>query len=181
MNTKKLMKNSEFMGLVQKRVVNISIGPTTLRGQKIGTTNKVREYLTDIKLDELKGINQKEFIKWLDKHTNTLKGNLHNNFGAARKGLNIFLFEATHNIYLSEHYNLTKVIPFLETPLDKGAATRLIKEAKKEGKPLGISWKSIKSLKGKDSDKIQSYAKEYAKHNDLPERCYSDLKLWDRE
>ena len=174
MNNSKTSQDKAFIKLIKERIVNTSIGSSTLRGQRRGSAKTAREYLYKINLSELKGIEQLEFIKWLNHHTEILSKKLHHNWGAARKSLNIFLFEASQNIHLSKRYDLIKIIPFFETPLDNHAAKTLINKERK-------LWRSIKSLTKENSDKIQSYAEEYAKKEKLKARCYSDLKLWRRK
>jgi hypothetical protein len=160
----------------QNYIAHTSVGPSTIRGQKRGTKEIVINYLKKLNLGKLSKINdEKDFTDWLNHHTNTLAEKLRKNWGVARKAINLFLFHASHNLYLQQGYRLRKIIKYLELPLDNYNAKRL-KEYARE-KQITLKWKSIKSLTRKENKKFQEIAREYAKEKGMY-RCHLDLIFW---
>ncbi|MDA2915999.1 hypothetical protein MYX64_04030 [Nitrospinae bacterium AH_259_B05_G02_I21] len=166
------------INLIQKRIANLSIGSSTLRGQGRNAGRIAISYLKNMDLGEFSNINNElELMNKLNTHTKSLKKQLPNrSWGAARKAVNIFLFQVVHDIYLSEAYNLKDIIAFLEVPLDNPNAIRLVKEARNRN--LKLHWRNIKNLNKEDSDRLQEFAKQYAKDKYSCERCYLDLYFW---
>ena len=164
--------------LMQKRVANLSIGSSTLRGQGKNAKRIAIGFLKNMDLGGFSNINnEREFTDRLNYHTKLLKEQLPNrSWGAARKALNIFMFQAAHDIYLSEGYHLKDIISFLEVPLDNFNGKGLVKEARQRN--LKLHWRSIKDLNKDDSDRFQRFAKQYAKDKYNCERCYLDLYFW---
>jgi len=164
----------------QKRIADISIGNTTLRKQGKGATKVAIDYLKKLPLNKLSNINEGEFVRLLDEFTTSLQTKIPNNsWGAARKAINIFLFQASCDLHLVQEYQLDKIIPYLELPLDNPNAERLKKEAKKEG--IKLKWKNIKGLTPEENKELQKYALKYAKEKHNCERCYLDLIFWRSE
>jgi hypothetical protein len=135
----------------------------------------------------------KNFQEMLNKHTerllermiyNSSKNHPSENknnkpsWGIARKVLNIFLFEATHNKILNKKYNLENIICYLEIPLDNPNAKELQKRAESDGKNL--DWKNIKSLEPELNKKIQEYAEQCANQKYGWDRCYLELYFRDK-
>ena len=164
--------------LVQRRIANISVGGSTVRGQPEGTVAIVRKYLSRIDLRKFSTvINEEGFSNILDRRTRFLQGKLPSqSWGISRKVLNIFLFQAAHDIFLNKKYSLDSVITYLELPLDTSNGKRLRKLAKAEG--IKLHWRNIKSLEPKISAKIQEYAKEHACSEYQCDRCYLDVYWW---
>lgn len=164
--------------LIQRRIAHISIGPSTVRGQPTGTARTIREYLESLDLGDFSAAaNQADFISLLDRHTSALTAKLDSGrWGIARKGLNIFLFQATHDILLNKNYSLDTIIPYLELPLDNPNAKRLVKLAKSDG--VKLEWTNISSLKPEMSLKFQSFARQYADNKYGCHRCYLDVYWW---
>ena len=167
-----------LIDLVQRRVANISVGPSAVRGQPKKTAEIARAYLSSIDLQEFStGINEEGFNRILDKHTQFLQGKLpSHSWGISRKVPNIFLFQATHDILLNRKYSLEAVIPYLELPLDNPNAKALRKRARAEGTIL--RWKNIQSLEPAVSATFQAYAKKHAGSGHQCERCYLDVYWW---
>ena len=96
------------------------------------------------------------------------------NWGAARKVLNLFLRDSLYNRYLSKHYELRSLEYWLEVPLDKDVAHGIKQH------PLGVplkSWTSIKCLQPQDSEAYQSIGHKIASENGLA-RVHLDLLFW---
>jgi len=161
---------------VQKRVVYISIGASTLRGQEPGTVKTAREYLMELDLTKLKDLSGGEFTRWLDERTKELMGELEgHSWGVARKAINVFLENAFYNKFLSEQYNLDRLEAEYELPLDSNVAKGL-----KAGKPSHVAlpnWDSIKRLNATDSKSFQNCANNIAQQKQIS-RIYLDLYYW---
>lgn len=168
--------------LVQKRIANISVGASTVRGQPKGTKGIAIDYLQSVNLKDFSDVTgEAHFKNLLDKRTNELKDKLPSSprgrWGIARKVLNIFLFQAVHDILLNRNYTFDKIITYLEVPLDNKNAKKLKKFAKERG--INLDWKNIHSLDPETNMRFQEYAKQCAR---LPEydceRCYLDVYWW---
>ncbi len=167
--------------LFQRRLANISIGTTTLRGQGKGASSIAIDYLKNMPLNKFSDItNQDEFMRLLDKFTIELKYLLPNkSWGAARKAINIFLLQASYHHNFVNDYHLDKIIPYLEIPLDNPNANQLRFEAKKEG--IWLEWVNIKNLTPEQSKKIQNFAFKFTKEKYKCPRGYLDLYFWRSE
>jgi len=162
--------------LVKKRIVYISISPSVVRGQKSGTMKEIINYLVSINLENFSKVkDEKNFNHLLDMYTNE-PGKKIKCWGIARKAINIFLFQASHDIVLNRKYNLNKIIPYLELILDNNNAKKLVKYAKQKG--INLEWEKIKSLDKKTNKKFQKVAKKYAHEEYKCERCYLEFYLW---
>ena len=170
---------------IQKRIANTCIGPSTLRNQGAkGVIPKARKYLsTDLDLCKLKDINcDKDFIIWLNTETNKLKGELPpgaQNWGTARKALNVFLEEAFYNRFLTKYYSIDKIEAFLEIPLDTNTFDGLKndKDSNKIDDFPKLKWKGIKYLSREESEPLQDYALKLSKVKGIS-RIYLDLDYW---
>jgi hypothetical protein len=167
----------ELEKLMQTRIANIAVGGSTVRGQPKNTANSIREFLKGINLSKFESINNdKEFENILNILTDELINRMPNgNFGFARKCLNIFLFEICHNVPLSKKYDLQKLIPYLEIPLDNPNEKKLSKHTKEL---KDWDWTSIKNLKSEDNVKIQGFARKYMRTNHDADRVYFELMNW---
>ncbi len=166
------------ISLVQKRIANVSVGASTVRGKgRKGIKAIVTQYLGEsINLKDFSDASSDTFQNLLDKHTKELKNKIKlDEWGLSRKVLNIFIFEAAHNTILNSYYHFEKIIPFLEVPLDNTNAKNLIELAEKEG--MTLKWNGIKWLDAETSSQFQDYAKLYARRQGYA-RCYLDLQWW---
>ncbi|KHO45518.1 MAG: hypothetical protein QS98_C0010G0044 [archaeon GW2011_AR3] len=166
------------LALMQNRIANISISPSTLRGQPKGSVKIAIDFLQNMNLQELTNIKSEvEFISWLDSKTHSLMELLPSkSWGMARKSLNIFLFQVVHDIFLSDKNNLRNLIPYLELTLDNPNAKKLMNKAKEEG--IKLNWSNINNLQRENSDSIQIFARKLAKEQYTCDRCYLDLYFW---
>lgn len=164
---------------VQKRVVYSSIGSSTLRNQgEKGVSEAAQKFLIEVNLAEFKDIeNLTDYLKMLDNLTNDLSekfpGRAKGNWGAARKALNVFMEDAFYNKFLDAEYDLDKLGPFLEVPIDSYVAKRL----KKGSINKTPAWRGIKNLTPADNMKWQEIALEVAKKPGIL-RIYLDLEYW---
>jgi hypothetical protein len=166
--------------LVQKRIANISITPSTLRNQGARKMVDIAQaFLTGLELNELGKINsENQFRNWLNNKTSKLMNRFpagaKTNWGAARKAINIFLEEMFYNRFLVEEYGLQKLECFLEVPLDNIVINKLIKEGRDKALP---KWGGIKRLTLTDSRQFQEFARNVAKEKGTA-RVYLDLEFW---
>ena len=171
--------NQEYLTILQKRTGVLAIGRSTLRNQGApGVIERARDYLKVMKLKPLKKIDTEvKFKKFLEKHTielsNYFPKGAKENWGAARKAINIFLRDCLYNQYLSKEYGIRKLEKWLEIPLDGDVAKKL----KSKHPDSELKWKSIKSLGKEMSDKFQSCATKSAKLDGIP-RVHLDIKYW---
>ncbi|MDO8740405.1 MAG: hypothetical protein Q7J54_02390 [Candidatus Woesearchaeota archaeon] len=161
---------------LQKYIAELAVTGSSLRNQ--GAKNMIetaREYLKILDLKRFSDIkNEIEFNKVLDDCTSELNVKFPvDDFGAARKAINIFLFQASMNYFLSKHYNLLKIIPYLEVPLD-GDVIRGLKKHTNKKLPR---WESIKKLEKENSKIFQECATKIARSKGHY-RVYLDIEYW---
>jgi hypothetical protein len=103
------------------------------------------------------------------------------NWGTARKAINLFLGEAYYNRFLCEAFGLTRSEQFLEVPLDRQVADYLRQKASASGTSLP-RWPGIRDLKQPVSDAYQTFAREYALGRGAGwARIHVDVLAWRRE
>jgi hypothetical protein len=141
----------EDLKLLHHRIAHFALGPSTLWNQGAkGVLKKAREHLKGVHLKYFSKKTCDEFRRALDKETERLRKNLPKgaqNWGAARKALNIFLRDVLYNYHLSTEYRLRPIEKWLEVPLESYVATALKKTH--EGKDLP-RWGTIKHLTKED-------------------------------
>lgn len=164
----------------QKRVVDVSIASSTMRNQGKGVIQEARTFLKNLSLEKFAVATKAEFLALLDEETERLKATLPENargqWGTARKALNIFLLQASLDHCLSRHYDLQKILPFLEIPLDS-YTTKHIRSLSSSKLPR---WPGVKNLKLAESNRYQDEATKIAEGR----RTYSallDLEFWRTE
>jgi len=180
-----MAEKEHLLGLVQKRIANACIGNSTLRNQgPPGVVKVTRKFLADLKLIELRDVTGEQFIEWLDRQTDILRSKFpegaQDNWGAARKAINVFLEEAFHNRFLVEEYGLHRLAEFLELPLDSKVVKKIKEESQKYGIRFGLGqWRGIKNLTAEQSARFQQCAATLATKREI-QRIYLDLWYWER-
>jgi len=176
------MSKKPDIKLVQERVANSAIAPSTLRNQgSKGVIEAARSFLGKCDLKPFRVVrNEGQFKTQLSKLTEQLMGQFpkraKSNYGAARKAINVFLEDALYNRFLCEAYSLNIIEQYLEIPLDSYVMNNILK---KMGKKHYLKRIGIRNIGPKDNAQFQKAAKEIAdKENDL--RVYLDLKYWRR-
>jgi hypothetical protein len=168
---------NELLERIQHRIAITCLGPSSLRNQ--GSPNvlhSARQHLMHLRIDSFSTTSGKKFRNALNNETSKMLRRLPQgaqNWGAARKALNLFLRDALYNTYLAKYYSLTTVEPYLEIPLD-GIVARALLSLYKTELPL---WRSIKSLTIEESDLYQAKALEHAQKLGM-NRVHLDLILW---
>lgn len=189
--------DDEFYYLIKVRIANTCIGPSTLRRQGIpgikgeeaiiGITRKFLKekieldvffYCLKEKIEYLKALNN-----WTLELEKLYEKAAPDNWGAARKSLNLFFRDIVYNKFLCEKYRLhiTKndyntAIEHLEIPLDRNVAEKIIKN--KTERIINLTrWNGIINLNKEESDKYQSEAINIAKKiKTVP--IHLDLIFW---
>jgi len=136
-----------------------------------------REYCTELSLNQFRRMNGALYANWLDAHTNRLVDYFPpraKNWASARKALNIFMRSVAYTVPLAEAYELQRVVPYLEVPLDKDVATAMRKEP--EGAALP-AWDRIKTLTIAQSRSYQSVATSIARRKRV-HRADLDAFYW---
>jgi hypothetical protein len=185
---------NNFNRLVQQRVADGSIGPSTVRSMgPEGTAQAVREFLREpqLLLAFASATSKTSFLKILDAKTELLKSKLPGGdrirkrnqnkvkigvwgarWGVARKCLNIFLYESISSRWLCEAYpGLMRLEPWLEVPLDSYVGYALHKRG------ANSAWKNVIDLTQQQSDEYQEFACVLAAGKKI-DRVHLDLEFF---
>jgi hypothetical protein len=148
------------------RVANIAIGSTSLRNQgAAGVNEAARTFLGGLTLSRFVGSTETAFSSELEDQTRKLMKALPpgaQNWGTARKALNLFLGEVYYHRVLCEIYSFDRIANYLEVPLDSQVSSFLRTRARDLGADLP-SWTTIRALKPEISQRYQAFASRYAK------------------
>lgn len=172
---------TEWLESVREHLAMASVGSSTLRSQvNAGGAELARNFLKkEILLINLEGINEGDFLEFLNRKTKSLSKNLlrpdngQPNFGAARKVLNIFLRHCAMNKDLHRAFKLDTVEQFLEVPLD----SYVVKGIDRDSNSNFARSFSIRNLTPKLNADIQSAAMEIAHRRKL-HRYELDVLFW---
>ena len=170
--------NQKTIDYLKRRTAELAIGSSTLRNQgAAGVAKTTRQFLANLDLKFFSVNSVQEFNKILDRSTKNLIRVLPEgarNWGTARKALNIFLRDCVYNQFLSSHFVISRIHPWLEIPLDSHVASGLRATSYKKNLPR---WVSIKRLKREDSGKYQDMAAKVADKMEC-NRVDLDIYLW---
>lgn len=181
-----MIKEKPNIELVQLRVANSCIGASTLRNQGApGIVKKARRFCSELDLMELKNMTDGQFQNWLRTKTEDLMRQFpeqaKDNWGAARKAINVFLEEASYNRFLHKEYELHKLQALLEIPLDNQVVKALKRDARKHGIRYDLlRWKGIRGLTPEQNTRYQELASEMAIRKKTL-RVFLDLEYWRRK
>lgn len=178
------MNKDQFNKKLINYIANYSIGTSTLRNQgAAGVIETTRNYLKNLNLNDFfKALkNKKSYFDYLEEHTkklmNKYQGGAKGNFGAARKGLNIYFRNIMYHLNLVDnkkqfinYEDFNEKIKLLEIPLDKYTS----KEIKKG---TNLIWPSIRKLDSDTNKAFQLEANKIAKLENIA-RVNLDIKWW---
>lgn len=179
----KLTPDASFLKNLLRRTAQAAIGPSALRNQGApGVIAAARSGAEEIDLSRYgKKANREDILIFLDEDTNTMLARFprpaEERWGAARKGLNLFLRDATYNVDLSRKFGLAAARSHLEVPLDRHVGEALRHEP--EGAELP-HWESIKMLQPTASAEYQKVALQVAKRFGVA-RVDLDVFFWRSE
>jgi len=120
------MINTDFIRRLHGRVAGLAIGPSTFHCTP-NIVKPARGALAEIDLRSLAKADPISFDELLEERTQALQAQLSNlsdgsSWGRERKALNISLRDVVYNVDLRDSYNLAKIRPWLEIPLDSQVA-----------------------------------------------------------
>jgi len=172
-----MRKPDNFISTVRQMVSVTAVGPSALRGQGKGVLKASQRFLASLSLVRIPKSNPTQFRNWLDRQADSLLDKLPVNgrpWGAARKALNLFLRDTLYNRYLCRRFEIGRIEPWLEVPLDAAVARGLRTEA---GRGTLPQWPGLKYLKPDASDAFQEFASIHAGSLSI-ERVHLDMYLW---
>ncbi|MGA3983485.1 hypothetical protein ACI2TD_17895 [Ralstonia nicotianae] len=177
--------DNETLNLIQARMANSAIGPSTIRGMApSGTIKYVRGFLAAYDLAQLMRWTQGTYIDQLDEVTDALLDHVQAEvekrpaleWGGCRKCVNIFLRNAMYNRYLAEAYRLDRLEPWMEVPLDSHVAAGLQNE-RIQNTPR---WHTVIGLTKDESEVWQGIASIVAGKKGI-HRVHLDVHYWRRK
>lgn len=181
------MNEEQFYQYLQRRLAQTSVGASSLRNQGAGgIISECRNYFQNVInlrdfIDSM--ANQEKFKSFLDGHTENLVKRFDEKaqrWGAARKGLSLFLRDVVYNKFFSNFFSMpdnfdefNNMIQFLEVPLDKFVALGI--DLTSNGNvPL---WLGIRYLTPTTNCAYQEQAMIIAKREGIA-RIHLDLKYY---
>jgi len=172
-------RRHEFLRKLQRFTANAMITGSALRNSGAsGVVGCAQEFCAAVPLASLHRMHRSRYQEWLDARTRELRERFPadaQNWGPARKALNIFMRSAAYMGPLASEFQLERIVPFLEVPLDSHVACGLIKAP--EGEGLLPAWKSIISLTADRNRMYQSVASNVARRMRV-HRADLDVFFW---
>ncbi len=168
--------NEEIIPWLIKQEASSAVGSSILRGQGVkGIVQQARKALMEIDSET-----EHDFLMLLEKDTKKIMKSFplgaRDNWGAARKVLNIFLRNLSYNKYSCEACKLRRIERWLEVPLDSYIARGLRKTQTALEHKLP-RWHGIKRLRKEDSNKYQLVASKIAEKNGI-NKVDLDICYW---
>ncbi len=166
---------------MQRYIAVTTIGPSTLRNQgSSGVIKTVQKHLATVELSAFHARSECRFLATLNEQTDLLKRALPRgaqNWGAARKALNLFLRDVCYNRFLCERYDLAQSEDWMEIPLDSLVANALKRKAGRGKLPR---WPGLNQLTVDVSGRFQTFARQFAARKGIS-RIHLDMRLWTEE
>jgi len=166
---------------MQRYIAVTTIGPSTLRNQGAsGVIEAAQKHLSNVALSAFSARNEDDFLASLNAQTEKLRTALPpgaQNWGAARKALNLFLRDVCYNRFLCERYDLAESEDWMEIPLD-GLVARSLK--RKAGRGKLPRWPGLNELTLDLSGSFQAFARQHAASEGIS-RVHLDMRLWTEE
>ena len=172
------MTHDELCQVMQAYLARIAPGGPALRNQGAdGMAKAARKFLRKIDLGRIPAGKQADFERWLDKQTEALRKSFPRggqNWGAARKVMNLFLRHASYNAFVRDRHRLQRIEGWLEVPLDGIVAKELARAA---GRGVLPRWPGLKGLDKDVSREYQEFAAKFAGRKAIA-RVHLDPLLW---
>lgn len=176
-----MKKDDQFYQDMQRYIAVTTVGPSALRNQgSKGVIKAAQNYLALIDLASFRTKDEQIFLTILEARTGELKEAFPRgaqNWGAARKALNLFLRDICYNRFLCERYGLSDSEEWMEIPLDSLVATALKRKGKRDELP---HWPGINRLTSEISASFQAFARQVATQQGIS-RVHLDMRLWTTE
>lgn len=168
---------------MQRYIAVTTVGPSALRNQgSKGVIKAAQDYLARIPLRQFRANVEGSFLRTLDTETERLRKTLPRgaqNWGAARKALNLFLRDICYNRFLCDRHGLSRSENWMEIPLDSLVAAFLKRKARHEKTRLP-RWPGLTGLTREVSAIFQAYAKQVALSQGIS-RVHLDMRVWTEE
>ena len=153
-----MKKDNQFYRDMQRYIAVTTIGPSTLRNQGAsGVIEAAQEHLAAVELPAFCVRNEDAFLAALNAETERLRKALPpgaQNWGAARKALNLFLRDICYNRFLCERHDLGECEDWMEIPLDGLVATALKRRAGRGKLPR---WPGLSELTADVSSSFRNF------------------------
>ena len=166
---------------MQAYIAVTTVGPSALRNQgSRGVIKAAQKFLASIDLEVFRAENETAFREVLDTKTDALQKALPRgaqNWGAARKALNLFLRDTCYNRFLCKRYGLSQAEEWMEIPLDSLTAASLKRRGARGKLP---QWPGLNRLTPDVSSEFQTFAKQVALAEGIS-RVHLDMLLWTEE
>jgi hypothetical protein len=176
-----MKKDKAFYLDMQTYIAITTVGPSALRNQgSKGVIKAAQKYLASMDIGVFRARDEAAFCKALDQETENLRRALPRgaqNWGAARKALNLFLRDACYNRFLCERHGLAQAEDWMEIPLDSLIAASLKRKGTRGRLP---HWPGLTGLTPDVSSKFQASAKQVALAQGVS-RVHLDMRLWTKE
>ena len=175
-----MVERFDLADRLQVRTALLAIGRSTLRNQGAsGLISAARRYLRELDFRDFAVTTREQFDAVLERRTKLLMKRFppqaSENWGAARKALNIFLRDAYYCYPLSVGHGLSRLEPWLEVPLDSNVYEGLTKDL--NGSRSLPDWPGIKHLTPEVSAKLQAAAETIASRLKT-HRVHLDVRYW---
>jgi hypothetical protein len=151
----------------QKYVARCAIGPSTVRNMGVNL-RAAQDFLAELDINDLRA---EKFEDFLENETVLFEKKCAAQFGVARKCLNIFLRNASHNFWMRNKFNFVEIESKLEIPLDSRTMSGI-----RLNRPF-LRKSSVKDIPRDLHDKYQSAANEIAQEKGTS-RIHLDLDYW---
>jgi hypothetical protein len=174
---------SDIIPWLIKQQASSAVGSSTLRGGVKGTVEQARKSLMTIEIGKYSSASaEHQFLTLLEKDTKKIMKSFplgaRENWGAARKVINIFLRNLTYNKYTCEACKLVHIEKWLEVPLDSYVAKGLRNTQTETGlAPKLPRWHGIKRLKKENSNNYQVVASKIAEKKGI-NKVDLDICYW---
>lgn len=173
----------DLIAITQEYMAVDMTGGTALRNQEPGVVAGLRIGLCKVSLAGVaETIDIGAYERWLDDQTDTLLDSVDASvrvstrpWGTARKALNLFMRGCICDHLLRGAYQLDRVEPAAELPLDGVVATRLRQLAGRGKLP---EWPGLKHLTRADHRLFQTFASQETEKCGMRARIYLDYLLW---
>ncbi|WP_442484452.1 hypothetical protein [Aeoliella sp. SH292] len=163
---------------IQSYIAYGSVGASTVRGLRTkGVVDACRKALKQTDLRKFATSSEARFQECLDIETARIKRAIPStarHWGVARKVLNIFLRGCLYNIYLNQHFKLSKAEHLFEIPLDSISAKAIKLNSDWENTPR---WRGVKYVTPDVSHRYQELAADIAKQRNIC-RVHLDALFW---
>jgi hypothetical protein len=165
-----MRKDQQFLRELQRYVAITTVGPSALRNQ--GTTGVIQaaqDHLSSLNLHTVRTASETAFLRWLDQETEQLRRALPKgaqNWGAARKALNLFLRDVCYNRFLCRGNRIAALL-------------------KRWSQEMGDNrdlprWPGLIKLTPDTSRRFQNVARKLARSQGIS-RVHLDMRLWTTE